>query len=238
MNPAHLSEIRNYLLSKKLPIDILMEVEDHFVAQINELQNHEQLDFNQAFEKTKNSWHRELNPYWNGSLGLEDVSDFMRKVRKENEISNLLFALKWSVLPLIMIFAGLLLFDAEKFGIFTVSILIAMEIAVFINYLHHYQDFKLVKKYPNYTLTWHQHSIFIFIIILSPTINILESFLNSPEKYQNFLLLKGSVSEFIFTLLPILLLIFGSLFSYSSQKNYLRQIQKVKPYLKNLKLSN
>ena len=50
------SEIRNYLLSKKLPIDILMEVEDHFVAQINELQNHEQLDFNQAFEKTKNSW--------------------------------------------------------------------------------------------------------------------------------------------------------------------------------------
>ena len=135
-----LTEIRNYLLSKKLPIDILMEVEDHFVAQINELQNHEQLDFNQAFEKTKNSWQNELKPYWNGSLSLEDVSDFMRKVRKENEISNLLFALKWSVLPLIMIFAGLLLFDSEKFGIFTVSILIAMEIAVFINYLHHYQD--------------------------------------------------------------------------------------------------
>ena len=48
MNPSQHSEIRNYLLSKKLPIDVLMEVEDHFVAQINELQNHEQLDFNQA----------------------------------------------------------------------------------------------------------------------------------------------------------------------------------------------
>jgi hypothetical protein len=33
-----LTEIRNYLLSKKLPIDILIEVNDHFVSQILDLQ--------------------------------------------------------------------------------------------------------------------------------------------------------------------------------------------------------
>lgn len=34
MNEIQLTEIRNYLLTKKLPIDILMEVQDHFVTQI------------------------------------------------------------------------------------------------------------------------------------------------------------------------------------------------------------
>ena len=38
LSETQLTEIRNYLLSKKLPIDILIEVNDHFVSQINDLQ--------------------------------------------------------------------------------------------------------------------------------------------------------------------------------------------------------
>jgi hypothetical protein len=46
-----LTEIRNYLLAKKLPIDILIEVNDHFVSQILDLQKEENLGFEEAFEK-------------------------------------------------------------------------------------------------------------------------------------------------------------------------------------------
>ena len=56
MIESQLTEIRNYLLSKKLPIDILIEVNDHFVSQINDLQREENLDFAEAFEKTKLKW--------------------------------------------------------------------------------------------------------------------------------------------------------------------------------------
>ena len=35
---SQLTEIRNYLLSKNLPIDILIEVNDHFISQISDLQ--------------------------------------------------------------------------------------------------------------------------------------------------------------------------------------------------------
>ena len=59
------SEIRNYLLSKKLPIDILIEVNDHFVSQINDLQREENLSFKDAFEKTKNDWKNELKLRFN-----------------------------------------------------------------------------------------------------------------------------------------------------------------------------
>ena len=51
-----LTEIRNYLLAKKLPIDILIEVNDHFVSQISDLQREENLGFEEAFEKVKLKW--------------------------------------------------------------------------------------------------------------------------------------------------------------------------------------
>ena len=51
-----LTEIRNYLLAKKLPIDILIEVNDHFVSQILDIQREENLSFEDAFEKVKLKW--------------------------------------------------------------------------------------------------------------------------------------------------------------------------------------
>jgi hypothetical protein len=57
---TQLTEIRNYLLSKKLPIDILIEVNDHFISQISDLQKEENLGFEEAFEKVKESWKEEL----------------------------------------------------------------------------------------------------------------------------------------------------------------------------------
>jgi hypothetical protein len=63
MTESQLTEIRNYLLSKKLPIDILIEVNDHFISQISDLQREENLSFEEAFEKTKLSWDKELKPY-------------------------------------------------------------------------------------------------------------------------------------------------------------------------------
>ena len=56
ISEPQLTEIRNYLLSKKLPIDILIEVNDHFASQITDLQKEENLNFEEAFEKTKENW--------------------------------------------------------------------------------------------------------------------------------------------------------------------------------------
>ena len=84
LSETQLTEIRNYLLSKKLPIDILIEVNDHFVSQISDLQREEKLSFEEAFEKTKLSWDKELKPYWRGNLNLEDISDFMVKPKSRS----------------------------------------------------------------------------------------------------------------------------------------------------------
>ena len=231
------SEIRNYLLSKKLPIDILIEVNDHFISQISDLQREENLSFEEAFEKTKLSWDKELKPYWRGNLNLEDISDFMVKTKKEIDKNNLFFALKYSTIPTLLIFIIAFNFKAETFGYLTLSIVFGLTFYTLIKYFSNYQDFKLAKKFKKHVLTLHQHSVVIFVIIFSPLMNIYTRLIDNPEKYQKIITFQSDKPIFIeitFTFMSIYLIIFGVFYSLSAQKNYLKQIEKVKPFLKYL----
>ena len=50
-------EITKYLLSKNLPIDLVLEVKDHMIEQIENMEN---VSFEDAFEEVKLSWKEEL----------------------------------------------------------------------------------------------------------------------------------------------------------------------------------
>jgi len=113
-----LTEIRNYLLSKKLPIDILIEVNDHFVSQINDLQREENLNFEEAFEKTKENWKEELTLSWNGSIDTLDTSPFIRGVRQQLAIENLISASKYTILTISLIIISPLIFNQNIFKYF------------------------------------------------------------------------------------------------------------------------
>ena len=234
---TQITEIRNYLLSKKLPIDILIEVNDHFISQISDLQREENLGFEEAFEKTKLTWDKELKPYWRGNLNLEDISDFMVKTKKEIDKTNLFFALKYSTIPTLLIFIIAFNFKAETFGYLTLSIIFGLTFYTLIKYFSNYQDFKLAKKFKKHVLTLHQHSVFIFVIIFSPLMNINTRLIDNPEKYQKIITFQSDKPifiEIVFIFMSIYLIIFGVFYSLSAQKNYLKQIEKVKPFLKYL----
>lgn len=57
---TQLTEIRNYLLSKKLPLDIIPEVEDHFSTQLADMQREKELTSSEAFLETKKLWQKDL----------------------------------------------------------------------------------------------------------------------------------------------------------------------------------
>lgn len=54
MDEFQIRQIRNYLLSKNLPIDLLIEVEDHFVMQITDIMKREDINFDNAFLSGEN----------------------------------------------------------------------------------------------------------------------------------------------------------------------------------------
>lgn len=77
------NEIRQYLLSKKLPVDLLMEVEDHFISQINEVQAEKNLSFDEAFNVAIISWYDDLKLSWDGNWSLEDTSVLIKKSTRQ-----------------------------------------------------------------------------------------------------------------------------------------------------------
>jgi len=108
MTESQLTEIRNYLLSKKLPIDILIEVNDHFISQISDLQREENLSFEEAFEKTKENWKEELKttvPFYvlaNKDKGA--ITNFEKKIRKIENYNVLKISLAISFIQLSLFF--------------------------------------------------------------------------------------------------------------------------------------
>ncbi|WP_435524005.1 hypothetical protein [Chryseobacterium indoltheticum] len=59
-------QVENYLISKKLPLDILLEVKDHMISQIEDKIKDDKIDFEEAFSKVELSWRDNflLTKYW------------------------------------------------------------------------------------------------------------------------------------------------------------------------------
>ena len=230
---TQITEIRNYLLSKKLPIDILIEVNDHFISQISDLQREENLSFEEAFEKTKLSWDKELKPYWRGNLNLEDISDFMVKTKKEIDKTNLFFALKYSTIPTLLIFIIAFNFKAETFGYLTLSIIFGLTFYTLIKYFSHYQDFKLAKKYTKHIIISIQEYTMLSIGGIYFYFRFLVDGFYVADMFKDFFYIQN-FENFIFGLFITFTLLFVSFLSIFSQKIYLKKIEKVKPFLKYL----
>ena len=48
---AQKQEVHDFLHSKKIPVDVLIEMEDHFVSQIIDIQNEKNIQIYQAWVK-------------------------------------------------------------------------------------------------------------------------------------------------------------------------------------------
>ncbi len=234
MNEFQQAEIRDYLLSQKLPIDILLIVQDHFISQIQDLEREKHWSFDQAFEKTKKTWFQDLHLYWNGGFSLEDSSDFIRKARRKIEFSTIKESLKIAlpIMIFLIVFSHLEI-SFTTFNTLVMIILLGLLGILVFNYVKNFKDFRLAKKYPNYILTLHQHSFIIFVIAVSPMLNIIGQISDHPE------ILKTTLSTFVnqfslrsvFILISVLLTMFCFLYSIIGQRKYLQQILKIKPFV-------
>lgn len=78
ITPEQNKTITTYLLSKNLPIDLVLEIKDHMIEQI---ENKENLTFEEAFEKVKISWKEELKMVYTFRLGfIHRITQFQNNI--------------------------------------------------------------------------------------------------------------------------------------------------------------
>ena len=237
MTPKQLSEIQQFLLSKNLPIDILMEVQDHFISHINDLKLNENLSFNDAFEITKNTWKPELRMVYDVNYSFDDISVLFKKYIHQESLRMLKISNAFAVCAIVFLFATARILEADYFFYIVLLLLIAFFIVPIINFLLYKKDFELAKKYDNYKLTFYQNASSLSLILVGSSMPLFYNLDKFSKSYY-------TLAYFNFNLMDVLpvfsyfFFIFLNCYCFLNQRNYLRQIQKVKPFLENLTTSS
>jgi hypothetical protein len=174
---TQLTEIRNYLLSKKLPIDILIEVNDHFISQISDLQRDENLSFDKAFEKVKDNWKEELRVvypwYVLNKTDYVEQTIFEKKIKQQNDKEIIKTSIYVTLFVIFIYFISLFQLDYSKFKIIHRLLIIFIGafgiLPVFTNLIMN--RFMYTEKYKNYKFSVFQwrtiasFSIVYFILL-------------------------------------------------------------------------
>lgn len=229
-------KIRAYLLSKNLPIDLLVEVQDHFLSQIDELQKGN-VSFEEAFKTVKNSWFTELRfSKYKIQFDLNDRTYFEKKIKEELQIGILKksFAVTFMLAIFVIISAQIL--SANYFRYLFLTVLILVIATPLFQYFKNKKLFKLAKNYDNYKLTLSQDATTISLITLGGTSSFLYNiFIHTNDIYET---IKYWQLDFgLIVQILIFFLIMLNAYCFFAQRDYLEQMKKVQPYLKYLKPS-
>lgn len=228
------TEIRQYLLSKKLPVDLLMEVEDHFISQINEVQAEKKLSFDDAFNVKIISWYDDLKLSWDGNWSLEDTSVFIKKSTRQTLFS--IFK-KSAMIAVIMYVIVVLFYVLIPFEVFRISLGVLVSLMIVYPLIVFFKEkkyFDLPKKYKNIRLSVYQDMVSVFFILPMSSVWCFRFILEMNDNFLDPSQVKGIVVNS--------LLLFFFIFEVSiivCQKKYLETIKRLIPYLQeNFKVSS
>ncbi len=103
-------QVTDYLIFHRLPLDILLEVKDHMISQISDIQLNEKLSFDEAFLKTQKLWGDEFKTTTYSLFYKEGIPVILKKIvkAKYNKIirKSLLLGLAAFVVNLVLIFSA------------------------------------------------------------------------------------------------------------------------------------
>ncbi len=125
------TEIRNYLLAKKLPLDILIEVQDHFQNQISCLMSEKNLSFENAFLQTQVLWTHELQMVRKSWFSFRKVPALVKKIQTESNRNLLRKTSIYAAISTLIMLVGAILLQREIFTPAIAAAYLVMNVTVF-----------------------------------------------------------------------------------------------------------
>jgi len=227
--------VRQYLLAKKLPWDIMLEVEDHILTQIQDLEISKNLTFDEAFLQAQLSWKEELKTdrpsltTYNEFLATPFVREIYWEKRKSETFRSISFAL-CVLIFLILAAKGL---DISSFRIvFMVMVILSTFIPV-LYYIRYFRVFRFTDRFAN-KVSVYQREFIIWNFILGGFNFFWVSQKQIPEFYQ--LLNAYKLEDTLYTYFMFAFLLFWMGMSCYCLLFSLRFVKSVKQIKKQLAL--
>ncbi|MHA7609219.1 hypothetical protein ACV0BM_010240 [Elizabethkingia meningoseptica] len=227
-------KITTYLVDKKLPLDILLEVKDHMSDQVSALKSEKGLSFDEAFEQTKISWEQDLKMGFSFfSYKFRKITHLQNKMMMQQQfrIQKKSFAVMMAII-LVTLFSIFYLPEIAKYIFLTIYSIVALLGIVISVY-----DRKLLKTAQNSyekNISIFQRStgnlmlVGGFFIILSNIIDIdayMEKLMNNVSELfiqKNFAF--GRILSLITGYLYVYMVVYG----YICYVNYKKAVSKIK----------
>lgn len=233
---AEEKQIDDYLILNKLPLDILLEVRDHMISQILDIQIHENLSFEQAFFNTKIAWEDEFKMTTYTIFSFEHIPAIFKKIVKANyrKIIRKAFIIAFIsfLLNLVLIYISP---NEETFKLFF-KIQNALFIVVpFFLILSNYKIWKYIKKDFKYRgkifYSMYQQNLGLIIVSITTMIQVING---NGEAYTYLFLKEGNsnVAPFLIMLVVPFLLQTLVVFSIANFLEHKKTLLKIQNFIK------
>ena len=189
------TEIRQYLTTKNLPLDVIIEVEDHFVSQIENIEFKKNNTFQQAFYKTKLLWVKDFEMVRKSFISFKKVPRIVRELQmtelKSFVKKALIATFAFSILSFIIArFISNVNFN--HFLLFSRSLIFLPTICLLVYYLFSSQNKPLVRAeiyyYNQILIIFGSSIIFAFAKVLMkiPDVSMYAIYNNFTHIMQSF----------------------------------------------------
>lgn len=227
MNHEQEQQVKDYLKKKNLPLELLLEVEDHFMSQIHDYISEENLHFDDAFQKTKEIWHQELKLYWDGSSDLEDKCDLLRQYRKTKWKNLAKKTLQYSTSLFLMIFILFLLPTYLK-GFLLTTIIVTLFLLPLAHHIYYRKEYRLLKKHQ-VQVTYYQVGILTYTSSVGGSIYFMYAMISKGASFFNSI---TSVKHLLFVALAIYVYVTILISVLICQVETIKTIQRLKAHLR------
>ncbi|WBV50842.1 hypothetical protein [Chryseobacterium gambrini] len=199
-------EITDYLMLHKLPLDILLEVKDHMISQVADIQTEENLNFQNAFHKTQKLWESEFKRTTYSAFFSEEIPVIVKKIVKERYFSIFKKSLLLGLVSAAVNFASVFLMkDAETYSLFFQiqnGLFILFPVAI---WALHYKMLKYIKSDYKYKgklyYTMYQQNAAVTISM----IGIMGQIVSKEGNYPYLYFREHNHDEIVYVLITLIL---------------------------------
>lgn len=228
MNILERKQIQKYLEDKRLPLDIYLEIEDHIISQIEELEK-EGFSFQEAFLQIKTKWKKEL-PFQNFSFSdVKAVPKIVAKIRNAyiREIMPKILAISFSLLLVFVL--GAYQLNKEQFKILYIIVYTGFIITPVVVQLINIRVLLQRSNYKKQPLnSFHNMVEVCYGLSIFPMVNVVNMSKSSEMFYNVFYISETSLLSKILTLSVPLYFSSVCLFAAFIFMKYKREVAKMK----------
>ncbi|MDV3613799.1 hypothetical protein CMU81_08215 [Elizabethkingia anophelis] len=226
-------KITDYLIEKRLPLDIMLEVKDHMTDQIQDIEVSKNMTFDEAFSQAQLSWEEELKTNRPSLTTYNEflATPFVRKIYWQKRKSVIFRSVGFALCILILLILAATELDITSFRIVFIAIVILSTFTPVLYYIRYFRVFRFTDKFAN-KVSVYQREFIVWSYILNGFNFFWISQKQIPDFYQ--LLKAYKVEDALYTYCMFAFLLFWLGMAYYCllfSQRFVKSVQQIKKQL-------